>query len=269
MPNTGQEAGPRSPSAKLQARLARLLTLAAAFLAAQALPVAANLDATQPLTPERVGTLLETETRMGAIFAAIRVSYPREYREFLQRLTPVARRGDAAEAERMAFAFSSQLMTDHFDGLARARDAELHEIARGYAAFAGALRRTDVPLCAQWFMIGFRPGSRPAAEATPLLVRLSVLQIAASRSGESQSREPRLGLSEGDSERLFGDLAARSPAVATLFGDDTALNAAPPERQCEAAVTLYETIAGLPAEIAANVTIHLLRGTFGTAAPAR
>lgn len=214
-------------------------------------------------TVERVDAELRSIADAGPVYASIKANYPGEYGAFLRRLLPAAQSGDRMAIEREGFAFTRQLMINHFNELARAPDADLHEIARGYVALTEVLRRTDESLCAQVTVSGFRPGDRLAPEARAAMARIMALQIAAAKSGASQPRGPRPAVGEADAAQFLTALRGRSPDAADLLADPGRLAAAGANRQCAVGIAVHQTVASLPADKAAGLTVELLRELFG------
>jgi hypothetical protein len=219
-------------------------------------------------TIERIDSELRQQPDSGPVFVAIRTHYRAEYDAFLRRILPAVQAGDEAAVAREGFSFSRQFMVNHINDLARAPANELQQIAHTYAELVEAFRRTDTDLCARFVTTGLRPGDRPAGEARTIVARTMALQVAASRSGEGQRRDPRGAASDADSTRFEAALRARSPEAALLIFDQARLNAAPPAQQCAAGLAVHQTIAALPAETSANLTVNILRASFGVNPPA-
>jgi hypothetical protein len=261
----GEEGEPRTR--QLALKIAALAIIA--VVAILTLPIGSIFDggddtaggadtASAANTPERIGAELLSDPASRDLFTLIRAAYPREYRQLLERLSEIRPVGDKAEEARQIAAFANRLMIDHFDGLARAPDDQLHALARDNAILARALRATDVELCARWFSEGFLPDDRVAPEVSRIRTGITMKTIEAMRVGETQPREARRGPRESDSKQFQNGLRARSPEVLALFSEDR-IDQAPPDRRCEAAVITYETIASLPPDAAAYIIVQFLR----------
>jgi hypothetical protein len=72
-------------------------------------------------------------------------------------------------------------------------------------------------------------------------------------------------LAEQDRSAWFAAMRAIDPAVPPLVEDNSRLDDASVESQCNAGVTLYDAAAGLPLEASANVTAHMLSIVNGPA----
>jgi hypothetical protein len=255
-------------SKKAGAAIAGFILFSAIALAAKFVDFGLLTGSKQEWTAERVRSELEATPELRELFVAIKTHYPREYDGFVHKVAETARSGDGAAVSRQSFAFTRKLMTDHFEDMARAPSAEIHEIGRRYAQLVNVLDRTDVQLCSQFLTTGFTPGAKPAPEALSILSRIGALQITAAKHGETQPRDPRGALSDSDGQLFYRELVSRSPGAGAFLGDERALNAATPDVQCDLGVAIYESAAALPTESAANVTIDLLRASLQAAAPA-
>lgn len=218
-------------------------------------------------TPERVDRELQAHPQAGELYRAVKASYPSEYQAFLRRVTTVAKSGNGAAVETEAFNFTRQLTIDHLEGFSRAPSGQIVAVARQYSLLVSTLQRTDVNLCARFINEGLSPGTRPPPEATAILGRIGVMQIQASRAGETRPSDPRPDLTEQEAAALFREIERRSPSVSRLLADERALASAPPAQQCAAGLAIYETVAAMPPDAAAKATVTLIRHSF-TPAPA-
>jgi hypothetical protein len=224
--------------------------------------IAGGAVGTTPNTPERLDAFLQSNAEAGELYAAIKANYPDDYRQFLQQTSETIRTGNRAAIERQAFNFSRNVMVNHFDDMARAPSADLHAIARQYAALANTLKASDISLCSQFITTGFAPGTAYPEAIRPILRRIGTMQIAAARHGETQPRDPRGEISEHQALQFAEAIRARSPSATRLLLNESALSGASPAEQCDAGVALYEAAANLPSDAAADVTIQLLRASF-------
>lgn len=215
----------------------------------------------------RIDAELQNHPQAGELYRTVKANYPDEYQAFVARLSEAARNGGSAAVEAQAFAFTRQLMVNHFAGLAKAPNGRIVEIARQYHLLATTLQRSNVALCAQLATTGFRPGSRPPPEAMAILNRIGTLQLQAARVGETQGGTARTDITPAEGDALVVAIGRRNPEAGRLLSGGNALDLASPAQQCDTAVAIYEAIVAMPAEDAAKVTVSLLRQSFG-AAPA-
>lgn len=255
------------PRSNITAKIAGVLCFVAAFLAMKYITSGSFFGPRHGWTPAQIDSELLANADAGPLYSAIKANFPDDYQRFTVRLAEAARTGGDAAIERDAFAFSHQLMVDHFDDLARAPSAEIQTIARQYVVLYGALRRTDVGLCAQLATTGFRPGIRPAPEVRSILAHIGVMQVAAAHSGETQPRDARGPVNEQEAGQFVRAVQARSRTAGALISNPQAFNAATPDVQCATGAAIYEATAALPPDVAANVMIDLLRETFGQRRP--
>lgn len=223
----------------------------------------------QRWTPDRVEAELMADSQGREIYQTIKDAYPADYRLLLGRLTTLAASGTLEERQREMGAFTRRLMIEHLDGLARAPSYQLVEIARQYTLLIGTLQRIDPATCAQFLTSGAAPGMQPPPEAQAIMGRIAMLQVRAARAGEAQAGAAPLRPEPSAQEdaALLAEVGRRSPEAQRLLMDQNAMRLAPQRQQCAAGLALYQTIETLPPESSARMTVSMLRGSFGQAAP--
>ena len=144
------------------------------------------------------------------------------------------------------------------EAVASAPEADLVEMAAANLAAFETMQRTDVAICAQFFISGIRPGQVPPAAIAHALDRSAALHLRAARHGEEGGAEPRPPIGEAERALWVERMRAIDPEAAALVL--SGVETAPAEAQCRAAVTLYRAAAELPPKLSARVTADLVRG---------
>lgn len=237
-----------------RATLALVLTFAAGLAAFILVPPLLETGS----GPEDIAEALDGNPDIRQTVAALRADYPGDYRALLELLAQRSRAGGDQEAlDREAAAFMRRFMAGKAGAVAAAPDAQLRDVAIAYAELIRVLRERDPDLCARFVAGGMPEGARPPRVAMVRLDRISALRIRAARAGEDGGGPPRAGPSREESRALSERMARIDPASAELLGAG-AIAAAPPLRQCQAGLVLYQAAAALPAAQSANVVAGLL-----------
>jgi hypothetical protein len=213
-------------------------------------------------TAERVQAELEKNPAMAETFIALRENYPADARAFMEQAAVDANRDDIAGANRNAFLFMRRFMQSKAGAIVAAPADHLRRIAREFSAMLHVLKNDAPALCAQFVMDGYHPGDNPPPNAAEHMGRLTALEIRAAHAGESAGRVARGPVSDRDGVAFVAALRANDPSVAPLLGDQAALRAAPPDRQCALGVAIYDAAAELPEETSANIVAQILRDSL-------
>lgn len=220
-----------------------------------------------PSMTEQLEAELASEPAIAGFIGELKTSYPGDYREMIDRVAEAHRTGGRQASSREAFFFMRGFMTSRVDHIASAPDRDLVQVAGAYVRVVEALRDSDVPLCAQFVMLGFSPGARPPRTVVEQLNNASVLQIRAAKAGERSGRQPRRELALVDTQAWFAEIR-RLDAGAAAAIEDGSLGGRTPAEQCQAGLALYRGVTALPAPRAANVIAQLIRQSLQTPVPA-
>jgi hypothetical protein len=239
--------------------LVGLAALAAGIMGMGYLKTGSPFFISQHWTPEQVDRRLQESPEEGALYRAIKASYPDDYRAFVDAGVTAANEHGGAAIEGRAQALAHRLLARNFGSFARAPNSFLLDIARQEVRLLDTLGRADVRLCAQTVMTGSLRVRGVPAEALAIQERIDVLAIRAASIGWRAARVPRVPLSPEEIESLRAAAARRSPDAARALADPRPLQDAPPEQQCAVVVALYEAAADFPAELAARAILTLLQ----------
>lgn len=192
------------------------------------------------------------------LYRAAKESYPDDYNRFLPQAAQQAAESGQWTIEGNARRFAERLMIGHFDGVAKAPDAQLVEIANQHVQLMGALRRISTQLCGQFLREGRLPAEGAPQEAVAIKNRIDALMIRAAASGEHGSQAARPEMTQAERGALLETARGTSPEAAQGLADPGGLHSSS-EQQCAAGTAIYQTIAGLPADQAAKAIVSLLR----------
>jgi hypothetical protein len=232
------------------------MILAATFMVIVSL--AAGCSGGNEWTTERIDGLVQASPEAAEVYQAAKASYPEDYRRFLESAVEAARENGQWTIEGNARRFTQLLMASHYDGLARAPDAQLLEIARQHVELLHALRRANVLTCTQYLRTGRLPEMDAPEAAVTIKNRIDALMLRAAASGEHGSGMARAELTSQERQSLMGAAAGRSPEAAEGLADPGGLHTTS-EQHCGGGTAIFETIAGLQPDMAAKAIVSLLR----------
>jgi len=218
-------------------------------------------------SPLSVETHLREQPGMAATLTAFQDGYPRHYTAFMNDLAAIAN----AQGETVAYDEATPSLRRFIAAksglIANAPAPELARLATGTRDLILALQQHDAELCAQFVTRGTMDRARMPEAVTEQVGQVNALLIRAAARAEQGAAATRPPLGPQDGAAWYLAIRGVDPTLADAINSGARDEDATPAHLCQRGATLWRAAAALPEAQAANVTAHLVRQSFGPAAP--